>query len=234
MANAPVSIWRGPQPLSRVMSFDLNNFQFHDLLKLQDYSGMSKRSYQRSGSSSLISLFAWLSQAPLATSDDLADRIASATGWKAPIILVALCAKYPNAEDNHLLERLMDFNGLRALEKIALFYDRLTQMSGTRSQISMLSLFDTANPDKTISLERTFKAANDVQSRPQKESSQKALMENQGTALVHYLLQQKKFHDADIYDADGLFEHFLIDVQMGPQLHTTRMKQAISTVQLFV
>ncbi|KAK5654044.1 hypothetical protein OQA88_7722 [Cercophora sp. LCS_1] len=35
-------------------------------------------------------------------------------------------------------------------------------------------------------------------------------------------------------DADDLFEHFLIDVSMGTCLQTSRLKQAISSVQIFV
>ncbi|KAH8170667.1 hypothetical protein LIA77_09448 [Sarocladium implicatum] len=35
-------------------------------------------------------------------------------------------------------------------------------------------------------------------------------------------------------DADGLFEHFLIDVSMGTCLKTSRLKQAISSIQIFV
>ena len=35
-------------------------------------------------------------------------------------------------------------------------------------------------------------------------------------------------------DADSLFEFFLIDVQMDACMQTSRIKQAISTVQLFV
>ncbi|KAF5023711.1 hypothetical protein F66182_4215 [Fusarium sp. NRRL 66182] len=35
-------------------------------------------------------------------------------------------------------------------------------------------------------------------------------------------------------DVEGLFEYFLVDVKMGPQQDTSRIKQAISTVQLFI
>ncbi|KAI1109255.1 hypothetical protein F5Y14DRAFT_458457 [Nemania sp. NC0429] len=35
-------------------------------------------------------------------------------------------------------------------------------------------------------------------------------------------------------DVEGLFEYFLVDVKMGPQQETSRIKQAISTVQLFI
>lgn len=55
------------------------------------------------------------------------------------------------------------------------------------------------------------------------------LRESQRTALVAYLLPKLGYTDPD-----KLFEHFLIDVEMSPCMLTSRIKQAISSVQLFV
>lgn len=60
------------------------------------------------------------------------------------------------------------------------------------------------------------------------------LRQNQREALIAYLLVQPKLKQWGVIDADSLFEFFLIDVQMGPCLETSRIKQAISSVQLFV
>jgi len=60
------------------------------------------------------------------------------------------------------------------------------------------------------------------------------IRENQKQALISYLLQQKPLQDWGAEDADGLFEYFLIDVQMDACMDTSRIKQAISSVQLFV
>lgn len=60
------------------------------------------------------------------------------------------------------------------------------------------------------------------------------LRENQKNALVAYLLVQQPLMDWGVRDADGLFEFFLIDVQMCTCMETSRIKQAISSVQLFV
>ncbi|TGO62495.1 hypothetical protein BCON_0019g00310 [Botryotinia convoluta] len=69
----------------------------------------------------------------------------------------------------------------------------------------------------------------------QREASDEGLMESQRKTLVAYLLQQKFItQDLGIWDADGLFEYFLVDVQMGPQIQTSRIKTAISVVQMFV
>ena len=60
------------------------------------------------------------------------------------------------------------------------------------------------------------------------------IRENQKNALIAYLLVQPVLQNQGVQDADGLFEFFLIDVQMSSCLQTSRIKQAISTVQLFV
>ncbi|WP_143598329.1 neuraminidase-like domain-containing protein, partial [Tolypothrix sp. NIES-4075] len=60
------------------------------------------------------------------------------------------------------------------------------------------------------------------------------LRENQKLALISYLLVQEDLIKWGVVDADSLFEFFLIDVQMDACMETSRIKQAISSVQLFV
>jgi hypothetical protein len=57
---------------------------------------------------------------------------------------------------------------------------------------------------------------------------------NQRDALIAYLVVQPVLKEWGVVDVDSLFEFFLIDVQMGACLQTSRLKQAISSVQLFV
>jgi hypothetical protein len=54
--------------------------------------------------------------------------------------------------------------------------------------------------------------------------------EKQRAALVGYLIADRKKYE----DADDLFDDLLIDVEMAPCMLTSRLKQAISSVQLFV
>lgn len=61
------------------------------------------------------------------------------------------------------------------------------------------------------------------------------LREAQRDALVAYILNHDQAIRArGITNADGLFEHFLIDTQIGACMDTSRIKQAISSVQLFI
>ncbi|KAF1831980.1 hypothetical protein BDW02DRAFT_605151 [Decorospora gaudefroyi] len=52
-------------------------------------------------------------------------------------------------------------------------------------------------------------------------------------AMIAVLLRQPAIRDAGYKDADSLFEYFYMDVQMDTSLQTSRIKQAISSVQTF-
>src|SRR5262249_21003180 len=56
----------------------------------------------------------------------------------------------------------------------------------------------------------------------------------QQKALADYLVVQPDLIAWGVIDADSLFEFFLIDVQMKDCMRTSRIKQAISSVQLFI
>lgn len=61
------------------------------------------------------------------------------------------------------------------------------------------------------------------------------LRESQKSALVAYLLaNDTKVKQAGITDGNQLFQYFLIDVEMSACMKTSRIKQAISSVQLFI
>jgi len=63
------------------------------------------------------------------------------------------------------------------------------------------------------------------------------IKERQKQALISALLVDSDYHDLrsrNVKDADGLFEYFLIDVQMTHCMDTSRLKQAISSVQSLV
>ncbi|WP_328591813.1 neuraminidase-like domain-containing protein, partial [Candidatus Frankia alpina] len=60
------------------------------------------------------------------------------------------------------------------------------------------------------------------------------LRDHQRQALIGYLLARPELRQWGVTDADGLFEFFLIDPQMGVCRDTSRIKQAISSVQTFV
>lgn len=60
------------------------------------------------------------------------------------------------------------------------------------------------------------------------------LREKWRDALVDYVLQMQPIKANGIGNGNQLFEYFLIDVEMNAAMKTSRIKQAISSVQLFV
>ncbi|KAJ8130432.1 hypothetical protein O1611_g3199 [Lasiodiplodia mahajangana] len=65
-------------------------------------------------------------------------------------------------------------------------------------------------------------------------TAENKLRASRRTALVQYLLQQEPIKKCGISDADSLCGYLLIDVMTGPSMRTSRLKQAISTVQTFM
>ncbi|MDO6433173.1 neuraminidase-like domain-containing protein [Flavitalea sp. BT771] len=57
---------------------------------------------------------------------------------------------------------------------------------------------------------------------------------HQQQALIGYLLTRPELKAWGATDADGLFEYFLIDVQMGSCMDTSRIVQANAAIQMFV
>jgi Tc toxin complex TcA C-terminal TcB-binding domain/Neuraminidase-like domain/Putative peptidoglycan binding domain len=111
---------------------------------------------------------------------------------------------------------------------------RLMKRSGTSAR----QLSDWRKPDQTISEElsnarsvkNTVKAKYDDGQWPAVAKPLKdPLREKQRSALVSYLVSQR-----GVRDANELYDDFLIDVEMSPCMMTTRIKQAISSVQLFI
>jgi hypothetical protein len=91
-------------------------------------------------------------------------------------------------------------------------------------------------PDDAASVKQTAKAKYDDEqwlaiARPLRD----VVREKQRSALVAYLVAHPDPAKSQTWkDANSLFEHFLIDVEMSPCQLTSRIKQAISSVQLFV
>lgn len=60
------------------------------------------------------------------------------------------------------------------------------------------------------------------------------IREHQKQALISFLLMKPELQQWGAIDADGLFEYFLIDVQMGSCMDTSRIVQANAAVQMFI
>ncbi|KAK0651020.1 hypothetical protein B0T16DRAFT_453525 [Cercophora newfieldiana] len=188
----------------------------------------------------LLDLYKWAVNNPNAPRKDVVDRIAAATTWKPTQIsqimdhfLFPTVAGGAAASTFRNGVSLRNFTQLIAISnQLGVDIPRLFAWAspvGT-SPASFLKLRDTADDIKKVARARydlktwpdVVKPINDI------------LRENQRQALVSYLLVQDEIKALNITDADGLFEYFLIDTQMTPPVETSRIKQAISTVQVYI
>ncbi|ETS87119.1 hypothetical protein PFICI_00947 [Pestalotiopsis fici W106-1] len=218
-----------------VVNFD--DVRLADLTRLVKFRQLRQSVTGNIGS--LASLVGWLGSVMSPTLDDIATRFADATGWKKASTLEALEAQCSGLPAADVLSSLKSFEGFLGFADIMLFNDELQNASSGGVLPKMSVLFDLAKPKTTLSSSKSDYdraiALQDGLTPSQKTDIDVVLTQTRRKVLVEYLLQQEKVRDElKIVNADGLFELFLIDVQMGPQLRTSRIKQAISVVQLFV
>ncbi|OAL53444.1 hypothetical protein IQ07DRAFT_562294 [Pyrenochaeta sp. DS3sAY3a] len=214
---------------------DLNYITLRDLSRLQEYNKLRSRS--KVSTENLLSLFGWLRTTTQADLKTILSRASSALHRNGQRHVELVSAKYPDAVSNPLeMFRQFDF----FLELQALFdFDERLALGSTKSALpAVKTLLELIRPKPTLAMSdedvKRTKALQSSISPSQKTNLDGAMAEGQRKALVEYLLQQDSIRKERISDADGLFKKFLIDVNMGPQLRTSRIKQAISVVQLFV
>ncbi len=218
---------------------DFNELTFEAWLRLHDYSTLRDELSQ--GSISLIEFFQWaqFSTAPI-PEVEIISKINELTLW--------------NPMD---IEAYIQWEHFNILEKSSLVHEKvLTKLVAAQKvkgkiNINVSHLFEYAKPSLSATstnredFNHFWKVSNDLQSvlkarygldnweevvKPLNDE----LRTNQRNALIPYLLNQKALKDWGVIDADSLYEFFLIDVQMEACMETSRIKQAISSTQLFI
>jgi hypothetical protein len=182
---------------------------------------------------SLIDLFKWADLREEATKGDISLKISAVTAWDVDTVKVLLEKKNLDLGD---VKRFRDEVALSKLHKIFL----LMQKTGIRDIELMLSWTDLKldiNPTWKLakSIRQTIRGKYSASDYEQAiKPSHDQLRKNQRDALIAYLLSKPSIRQWGATDANGLFEFFLLDVQMGSCMQTSRTKQAVSSVQLFV
>lgn len=208
--------------------FDFNAVKLEHWLRLQAYAGLRDRLPKTE--TGLLKLFQWANQ-PTGSST-LTDTIAAVTLWKPEDIDKLIAPEHFN------LSRPEDFRNEINLIKL----EQALQVAG-KVGVDIDQLFDWANPSSKFwpchkiaqDIHKALRARYDQEDWEQVvKPLNDQLRENQKNALISYLLVQLDLAGGGVADADSLFEYFLIDVQMDPCFETSRIKQAISSVQLFV
>jgi hypothetical protein len=208
--------------------FDFNAVTLQHWKRLQAYTAL--RNNLPRTESTLLDLFKWAGKPNDPTK--VSERIAAVTTWKKANIDKLTAAKHFDLNRPEAFRNEVNLVKLRqatiVADKIAVDIDRL---------------FDWAKPGSKFwpchqiaeDIRKAIRARfdEDVWEQVVKPLNDQ-LREHQKQALIAYLLVQQGLIDWGVVDADSLFEFFLIDVQMDACMKTSRIKQAISSVQLFI
>jgi hypothetical protein len=214
--------------------FDMLNF---NAITLPAWKRLAHFTTLRDGlsgaSTSLIDLFGWAAATtPAPDPTKLAVRIAAATGWNVDTITALI-------SDTHFA--LNTVEAYRNEIPLLTLQPAITIVSA--STVSVDRLFAWANPASAF--DTTHAVAADIQAALRARYTQDdweqvvkplydQLRADQRDALIAYLCVQPALREWGVIDADSLFEFFLLDVQMGACMETSRIKQAISSVQSFI
>lgn len=207
---------------------DFNKLSLKHWLRLEAYTRL-RDSLPQTGTN-LLEFFRWAQQP-----DDpagLAPKITGLTLWKEDRVQKLLAAPHFNLDRP---EAFRNEKNLLKLQKALKIADKIGMDIGP--------LFDWSRPTSNFKKCRAIAEGiqKAIRARYRQEDWEQVvkplsdkLRENQKQALIAYLLQQDDLIRWGVTDADGLFEYFLIDVQMDACMETSRIKQSISSVQLFV
>ncbi|KAJ5322540.1 hypothetical protein N7452_010829 [Penicillium brevicompactum] len=233
----------------KVDRFVFDQLTLRDILTLERYLELREK-FSRAGSTlPLLGLYKWLfsfaqgkTEPASEVQDELLTQLASATGWSQDLCNQYFRSKYPHYNADQIIKVFQDVSALYEMQTAVQFWQDLGLPS-----LSLESLFTMSSvPGKDFNEHEFGNAATlrlAIQARrfpPPSGGGRTALSEasdcirdSQRSALVQYLLCTDYAQEHSLSEADRLFGHFLIDVQMGPGLQTSRIKQAISSVQLF-
>ncbi|MFK0236634.1 Tc toxin subunit A-related protein [Streptomyces vinaceus] len=168
---------------------------------------------------------------PAAATPQVLAELARQTGWERADLDVLTSAELLD------LTAPADFHGEEGLLAL-LTAIRQVQRLGVSAERAALWLPAVLTAEAAQSAWQAAKARHPLREWPQAGGSLRdRLRGRQRQALVDHLsAHPKRDRDGVAYwhDADTLFDYFLIDVEMGPCQLTTRIAQAIFSVQLYI
>jgi hypothetical protein len=167
----------------------------------------------------------------------LVTQLCNLMGWPAPTVNDVLTERYKRISTRQVFDGFKGSAGIAELADLVRAAKGLMPLHG---QLPIKLLLQVLDPNQPAggSQETYASIARNVQSAltdSQRSRLGKEINGRKRRALVEYLLQQEHLKtNLGMASPDDLYEHLLIDVQMGPELETARTKQAVSTIQLFM
>lgn len=210
-------------------ALDFNSLTLGHWLRLEAYTRLRNSLSQTR--INILDFWHWADD-PASDVTELSKKISDLTAWKKERIDKLI------ATDHFNIGQLTDYRNEKNLLKLQ---NALNVADKIGVDIDLL--FDWAIP--TSKFGRCRKIADSIKNAIRARYNQTdweqvvkplndQLRNHQRDALTAYLLQQPELLAWNVVDADGLFEYFLIDVQMDACMEASRIKQAISSVQLFI
>ncbi|KAJ2899081.1 hypothetical protein MKZ38_003437 [Zalerion maritima] len=216
-------------------SFDFTTLTISMWKRLQSYVEF-RDSLPEKTKLPLLDFFTWAEDHQDAGRDELVDKMVAVAGWDRQQV----CDIFNHA--GFTRGQVAEFRNEAIMSK----FGRLVDMAA-KIGVDIPRLFAWATPLGTASDDffKLHEVAEDMKKMARSRYSlgtwpdavkpiNDKLRENQKMALIAYLLAQDEMLRLGIHDADGLFEYFLIDPQMTPLVETSRIKQAIATVQVYI
>jgi hypothetical protein len=211
------------------VNFDWNAVSLPMWKRLRNYTSL--RDVLPKLETRLVDLFTWAND-PKAEVSEIADRIKAVTAWETIDVTALLSKKNFNLQNPTYFRNEIALVKLKkALEistKVAMPIDSLFQWAKPR--INFWELRDVSNGIRTA-VRAQYKLSDwEVAIKPTYDKLRKM----QSEALTSYLINQPALREQEVFNADSLFEFLLIDTQMSSCMETARLKQATSTIQLFI
>jgi hypothetical protein len=210
-------------------NFDWNGLKLAHWKRLNAYIQL-KKSLPKS-LNTLLQLFSW-AKMPGSKTQDTASEINKATQWSVDDVSKLIDPKAfglqnPSNFKNEInLVKLKE--ALEVSKKITIDIPKLFVWA--KLAVSFTDLATISEDIKTAIRTKYTLSDWDKAIKPTYD----VLRQNQSNALVAYLVVQPVLVQQGVIDSDSLFEFFLIDPSMCPCMETSRLKQATSSIQLFI
>lgn len=201
-------------------NFNWQDFAFSAWLRIADYAEL--RNALPVAQKDLLAIFE-------ASRDggDVVQAIVDVTGWDTantayfvdPSGLARTSANFQNEVFLIVLQQQIELS-----QKIGVSIEKLTSWAS-----------DTFSGEQSHDIKRSLKAKFDEASWVEVSTKIHNRLRSQlRNALVAFLLQKPEIKSIGLKNANDLYGYFLIDVEMDACMQTSRLKQAIASVQLFV
>lgn len=220
---------------------DFSKLNLQDVQDLQQYHILRQEFTEKGADLPLLQFYKWVFSKP-ESFDELPDKLSLVTARPRDVCAQFLGAAYTTllvdgTVDQGLGELFHSVGTLFIMWKSL----RFAETDGLRG-VPLDALYAIARPSWKDIVATDFDSAAKLRVGVQTSkrgpnaltAANNEVRDSQRTAVATYLLSSEYAQEHQLMDQDSLFEHFLIDVQMGPDMQTSRMKQATSSIQLFI